>query len=193
MRRPGATRGFAQPGHRQDHQQLWLPVWLPNDHLKDRGHAVGLLNSGRRWARTTGPSLVRRVRTVAGRGWAWAWCGICQPRLWLDVAWRGLVPVVVGSPFGSPSSLAPLTFNEHERQPEARYSPAMATRERSMTVRPMSSREGSGVNRRETLRRSTIRHRPGPNRLPRLPRRQIAMSPLRDRERGLAGRRVDRI
>jgi hypothetical protein len=38
-------------------------------------------------------------------------CGICQPRLWLDVAWRGLVPVDVGSPFGSPSSLAPLTFS----------------------------------------------------------------------------------
>src|ERR1022692_314412 len=36
IRRPGATQGFAWPGHRQDHQQLWLPVWLPNDHLKLR-------------------------------------------------------------------------------------------------------------------------------------------------------------
>jgi glyoxylase I family protein len=31
------------------------------------------------------------------------------------VAWRGLKSVVVGSPFGSPVSLAPLTFNKYER------------------------------------------------------------------------------
>jgi hypothetical protein len=43
------------------------------------------------------------------------------------VAWRGLMPVDVGSPFGSPSSLAPLTFNKHERQPELATAPAMAT------------------------------------------------------------------
>jgi hypothetical protein len=29
MRRPGATRGFAQPGHEQDHHQLWLPFGSP--------------------------------------------------------------------------------------------------------------------------------------------------------------------
>jgi hypothetical protein len=29
-----------------------------------------------------------------------------------------------------------------------------------MTVSPMSSREGSGLSRRETLRRSTVRYRP---------------------------------
>ena len=29
IRRPDAMRGFAQPGHRQDHQQPWLPVWPP--------------------------------------------------------------------------------------------------------------------------------------------------------------------
>jgi len=29
---------------------------------------------------------------------------------WLDVAWRSLVPVHVGSPTGSQSSLAPLAF-----------------------------------------------------------------------------------
>jgi hypothetical protein len=40
-----------------------------------------------------------------------AWCGICQARWWLGVAWRGLMPVDVGSPFGSPSSLAPLAFS----------------------------------------------------------------------------------
>jgi hypothetical protein len=41
------------------------------------------------------------------------------------VAWHGLVPVVVGSPFGSPVSLAPLTSSKHEGQPEARYPLAM--------------------------------------------------------------------
>jgi Arc/MetJ family transcription regulator len=47
-----------------------------------------------------------------------AQCAIHQPCPWLDVAWHGLVPVVVGSPFGSPVSLAPLTFSKQERQPE---------------------------------------------------------------------------
>jgi hypothetical protein len=45
-------------------------------------------------------------------------CGIRQARLWLDVAWRGLMPVDVSSPI----SLAPLTFGEHERRPQARHS-----------------------------------------------------------------------
>jgi hypothetical protein len=48
-------------------------------------------------------------------------CGICQPRLWLDVAWRGLMPVDIGSPFGSPISLVPLTFNQPERRPETSH------------------------------------------------------------------------
>jgi SAM-dependent methyltransferase len=47
--------------------------------------------------------LACKARTY--RGWTW-----------LDVAWRGLMPVDVGSPLGSPSSLAPLTFSKHERQ-----------------------------------------------------------------------------
>ena len=54
--------------------------------------------------------------------------GIHQPCPWLDVAWHGLVSVVAGSPFGSPASLAPLTFSKHERQPVTRYPRAMATR-----------------------------------------------------------------
>jgi len=29
IRRPGAARGFALPGHGRVHHQLWLPVWLP--------------------------------------------------------------------------------------------------------------------------------------------------------------------
>jgi hypothetical protein len=45
-------------------------------------------------------------------------------------------------------------------QPEIATPPAMRRRERSMTVSPLSSREGSGVSRGETLRRSTVRHRP---------------------------------
>ena len=52
-------------------------------------------NSGRRWVRTTGPSLVRRVITVAGRGLVWhlpattvAGCGLTWPDAggrWLPV------------------------------------------------------------------------------------------------------------
>jgi hypothetical protein len=48
-------------------------------------------------------------------------CGSCQPRLWLDVAWRGLMPVDVGSPFGSPVSLVPLTFSKPGRRPETSH------------------------------------------------------------------------
>ena len=48
-----------------------------------------------------------------------------------------------------------------------------------MTVSPISSREGSGVSRRETLRRSTVRYRPAfksvSRRLPLA--RQIVVSP----------------
>ena len=47
-----------------------------------------------------------------------------------------------------------------------------------MTVSPISSREGSGVSRRETLRRSTVRYRPAFKSVSRrLPRRQIVVSP----------------
>jgi hypothetical protein len=99
-------------------------------------------------------------KTSSYRRWTWPGA-IHQQGPWLDVAWHGLVSVVVGSPFGSPVSLAPLTFSKHKRQPETRYSPAMATRERSMTVSPMSSSQGSGVSRQETLRRSTVRYRLG--------------------------------
>jgi hypothetical protein len=66
--------------------------------------------------------LACKTRTYRRRTWLdVARCGICQPRLWLDVAWRGLMPVDVGSPSGSPISLVPLTFNDHERRPEARH------------------------------------------------------------------------
>jgi hypothetical protein len=47
-----------------------------------------------------------------------------------------------------------------------------------MTASPMSSREGSELSRRETLRRSTVRYRPVfKSACRRLPRRQIAVSP----------------
>jgi hypothetical protein len=49
----------------------WLPVWLSNDHLKDRNMPLTCVNCGRNWDRTSDPSLVRRVPTVAGRGWTW--------------------------------------------------------------------------------------------------------------------------
>ena len=62
---PGCTRGFAPPRHGQGRQQLCLP----NDHLQGRRMPLACVNSGRRWVRTTGPSLVRRIIPVAGRGW----------------------------------------------------------------------------------------------------------------------------
>src|SRR6266581_3694940 len=73
--------------------------------------------------------------TVAGHGLAWPDAG----GRWLPV-W---LPHIV--------SAANL---QQARAPalELATAPAMATRERSMTVRPISSREGSGVSRRETLR-----------------------------------------
>jgi hypothetical protein len=75
-------------------------------------------------------------------------CGICQPRLWLDVAWCGLMPVDVGSPFGSPTSLAPLTFNDHERRPETRHCsrpgrPSGSDRGRRADVRPRGLRRSA--------------------------------------------------
>jgi hypothetical protein len=39
----------------------WLPVWLSNDHLKDRNMPLTCVNCGRNWDRTSDPSLVRRV------------------------------------------------------------------------------------------------------------------------------------
>ena len=50
---------------------------------------------------------------VDGHGWTWP-----------DVA---LMPVVVGSPFGSPISLAPLNFNKHEPCLKLVTAPATAT------------------------------------------------------------------
>jgi hypothetical protein len=68
-------------------------------------------------------------KTSSYRRWTWldvARRGIHQPCPWLDVAWRGLMPVDVGSPFGSPSSLAPLTFNNAAADPKPATTPAMA-------------------------------------------------------------------
>ncbi len=96
--------------------KITIKLWLPNDHLNDRGHAFGLL---KQWAQVGSNHRPLACKTSYYGGWTWldvARCGICQPRLWLDVAWRGLMPVDVGSPFGSPLSLAPLTFSKHERQ-----------------------------------------------------------------------------
>ena len=65
------------------------PRLLPNDHLKLTTRRWPAKTGGRRWVRTTGPSLVRRLISVAGRGWAspygqltsndcgWTWPGMC--------------------------------------------------------------------------------------------------------------------
>jgi hypothetical protein len=52
------------------------------------------------------------------------------------------MPVAVGSPFGPPASLAPLTSSNHECQPEIRYPLAMATRGAIDDGEPEPSREG---------------------------------------------------
>jgi ParE toxin of type II toxin-antitoxin system, parDE len=101
------------------HVEPWLPVWLPGCSLtiiSSPQHAAGLR---KRWAQQGSNlrPLACKTRTYRRRTWLdVARRGDCQPRLWLDVAWHGLMPVDVGSPFGSPSSLAALTFSTHERQ-----------------------------------------------------------------------------
>jgi len=109
-------------------------------------HSPDLRN---RWAQQGSNLRPLACMVSSYRRWTWldvARCGICQPGPWLDVAWRGLMPVDVGSPFGSPISLAPLTFGEHGRQPETRYWPsAMANPGRPMTVSPTCSHEGPEV------------------------------------------------
>ena len=55
---------------------------------------------------------------MAGRGPAWH-----LPAT--TVAGRGLVPVIVGSPFGSPVSLVPLTYDKRGRRPQTGCNPAM--------------------------------------------------------------------
>jgi hypothetical protein len=106
-----------------------------------------------------------------------AQCAIHQPYPWLDVAWHGLVPVVVGSPFGSPASLAPLTSSKHERQPpEPRYRP----RHDDPGVMTVPDVQPQGLRGQPPEDTSAQRH-PVQARVQaacrRPPRRQIAMSP----------------
>jgi hypothetical protein len=86
-------------------------------------------------------------------------CGICQPRLWLDVAWRGLVPVDVGSPFGSSVSLAPLTFNNLVGDPNIATPPVMmalgAIDDRTCPMSSHAGLDGQRTKPRKTRRRST--------------------------------------
>src|SRR5450755_5010731 len=99
-----------------------------------------------RWAQQGSNQRPLACKASSYRRWTWldvARCGLCQPRLWLDVAWRGLMPVDVGSPFGSPISLAPLTFNEHKRQREIatpRPCPPGAIDDREPDVQPRGLR-----------------------------------------------------
>ena len=72
-------RGFAQPAIAKIISNLGSP-------FGSMTIISSCENSGRSRVRTCGPSLVRRGRTVAGRGWTWPDVAVCQPRLWLDVA-----------------------------------------------------------------------------------------------------------
>jgi hypothetical protein len=78
------------------------------------GSLTIISSSEQQWAQQGSNLRPLACKASSYRRWTWldvARCGICQPRLWLDVAWRGLMPVDVRTPFGSPSSLAPLTFS----------------------------------------------------------------------------------
>jgi len=88
------------------------------------GSLTIISSSERQWAQQGSNLRPLACKTSHYGRWTWldvARCGIHRRGPWLDVAWRGLMPVDVGSPFGSPASLAPLTFNEHERRPETRH------------------------------------------------------------------------
>jgi hypothetical protein len=79
-------------------------------------------NSGRSRVRTCGPSLVRRVITVAGRGPAWH-----LPAM--TVAGRGLVWPGAGGrwlPVWLPRFVSAANLQHCGRQPETRHGPAMA-------------------------------------------------------------------
>jgi hypothetical protein len=63
------------------------------------------------WAQQGSNLRPLACKTRKYRRWTWldvARRGLDQQKLWLGVARRGLVPVGVGSPFGSPTSLASL-------------------------------------------------------------------------------------
>jgi hypothetical protein len=65
--------------HGQDHHQLWLPVWLPDDHLKESRHASGLL---KQWAQVGSNHRPLACKTSYCGRWTWldvARRGICQP------------------------------------------------------------------------------------------------------------------
>ena len=90
------------------------------------------------------------------------------------------MPVVVGSPFGPPASLAPLTSSNHECQPEIRYPLAMATRGAIDDGEPEPSREGLRGSSRETLRRSTFGTGSGSSRPGLAVHRPVPARPHRD-------------
>jgi hypothetical protein len=110
------------------------------------GSLTIISSSEKQWAQQGSNLRPLACKASSYRRWTWldvARRGIHQPCPWLDVAWHGLVSVVVGSPFGSPASLAPLTFSKHERQPQELATP-WRPQERSMTVSPRPSREAPG-------------------------------------------------
>ena len=70
---------------------------------------MSVLSGGRNWDRTSDPSLVRRVITVAGRGWTWPDMASASHDCgwtWPGVAWcRWLLAPRLAPPFVSAANL----------------------------------------------------------------------------------------
>jgi len=81
------------------------PRLAPLDLLTTMRRRNTALSCKNRWAQQGSNLRPLACKARTYRRWTSldvARCGSCQPRLWLDVAWCGLMPVDVGSPFGSP-------------------------------------------------------------------------------------------
>ena len=154
----------------------------PAAHLNDHHKTKCAADLRIQWAQQGSNLRPLACKARTYRRWTWldvARCGICQPRLWLDVAWRGLMPVDVGSPF----SLAPLTFNEHGRRPETcRCSPIQsglrgAIQDSAPDVRPRGLRQSA----QQTPEGTPTQHRfgvcSGSSRLPATAEPKIVLSP----------------
>jgi hypothetical protein len=148
--------GQAADGTAPRNFRLGRPPRLPAESPADR-HASAQVKpmGGRRWIRTTGPSLVRRGRTVAGRGLVWhlpamtvAGRGLMWPDAGGSLAPRLALPIVSAA-----------NLSQHERRPETRHcsrperpSGSDRGRARCPATRPPAV---SGPDRRKTRRRST--------------------------------------
>ena len=108
-------------------------------------------------------------------------CGDPVPREASHSPAMNKITINLGSPFGSPPSLAPLIFGKHGQQPESLFPGLGRARDRSTSVCPMSSHEAFGGQRtrsqRDTPRQHVRRGRGVQAACRRLARRQIVMSP----------------